>query len=52
VKPINDNETQVLIEEHIRERGWDIIDFTNTRQGNIPSLSYTKARCGQNRLFN
>jgi len=32
VKPINEDEAEILIEEHLRERGWDITDFTVTRK--------------------
>ena len=32
MKPINEAEAEVLIEEHLRERGWDITDFTVTRK--------------------
>jgi type I restriction enzyme R subunit len=29
---INEDEAELLIEEHLRERGWDITDFTITRK--------------------
>jgi type I restriction enzyme R subunit len=29
---INEDEAEILIEEHLRERGWDITDFTTTRK--------------------
>src|SRR3990172_7457632 len=29
---INEDEAEILIEEHLRERGWDIADFTVTRK--------------------
>jgi len=29
---INEDEAELLIEEHLRERGWDITDFTVTRK--------------------
>jgi len=32
LKPINEDEAEILIEEHLRERGWDITDFTTTRK--------------------
>lgn len=32
MKPINEDEAEILIEEHLRERGWDITDFTVTRK--------------------
>jgi len=32
LKPINEDEAEILIEEHLRERGWDIADFTTTRK--------------------
>lgn len=32
MKPINEDEAEILIEEHLRERGWNIADFTVTRK--------------------
>lgn len=32
MRPINEDESEVLIEEHLRERGWDVTDFTVTRK--------------------
>ena len=32
MKPINEDEAEILIEEHLRERGWDIADFIATRK--------------------
>ncbi len=32
MKPINEDEAEVLVEEHLRERGWAITDFTVTRK--------------------
>ena len=32
VRSINEDEAEILIEEHLRERGWDIADFTVTRK--------------------
>ncbi|MBW8042162.1 MAG: DEAD/DEAH box helicase [Planctomycetes bacterium] len=32
MKPHNEAEAEILIEEHLRERGWDITDFTVTRK--------------------
>jgi len=32
LKPISEDEAEILIEEHLRERGWDITDFTTTRK--------------------
>ena len=32
MRPINEDEAELLIEEHLRERGWDITDFTITRK--------------------
>jgi len=32
MRPINEDEAEILIEEHLRERGWDIADFTATRK--------------------
>lgn len=32
MKPINEDEAEVLIEEHLRQRGWDVTDFTVTRK--------------------
>jgi type I restriction enzyme R subunit len=32
VRSINEDEAEVLIEEHLRQRGWDITDFTVTRK--------------------
>lgn len=32
MKPINEDEAEILIEEHLRERGWEITDFTVTRK--------------------
>jgi type I restriction enzyme R subunit len=32
VKPINEDEAEILVEEHLRKRGWDITDFTVTRK--------------------
>ncbi len=29
---INEDEAEILLEEHLRERGWDIADFTCTRK--------------------
>jgi type I restriction enzyme R subunit len=31
-RPINEDEAELLIEEHLRERGWDLTDFTMTRK--------------------
>lgn len=31
-RPINEDEAELLIEAHLRERGWDITDFTVTRK--------------------
>lgn len=32
MNPINEDEAEILIEEHLRERGWDITDFAVTRK--------------------
>lgn len=32
MRPINEDEAEILIEDHLRERGWDISDFTITRK--------------------
>ena len=32
VRPINEDEAEILIEEHLRERGWSIADFDVTRK--------------------
>ncbi|MBU1487746.1 DEAD/DEAH box helicase family protein, partial [bacterium] len=32
MKKINEAEAEILFEEHLRERGWDIADFTVTRK--------------------
>ncbi len=32
MKPINEDEAEILIEEHLRERAWDITDLTVTRK--------------------
>jgi len=32
LRNINEDEAEILIEEHLRERGWDIADFTVTRK--------------------
>jgi len=32
MRPINEDEVEILIEEHLRERGWDIADFIATRK--------------------
>jgi len=32
LRPINEDEAEILIEDHLRERGWDISDFTITRK--------------------
>lgn len=32
MRGINEDEAELLIEEHLRERGWDITDFTVTRK--------------------
>jgi len=32
VRLINEDEAEILIEEHLRQRGWDITDFTLTRK--------------------
>ncbi|MGD0625234.1 MAG: restriction endonuclease subunit R, partial [Thermodesulfobacteriota bacterium] len=32
MKPINEDEAEILVEEHLRKRGWDITDFTVTRK--------------------
>lgn len=32
MRPINEDEAEILIEEHLRERGWNIADFTVTRK--------------------
>jgi type I restriction enzyme R subunit len=31
-RPINEDEAELLIEEHLRQRGWDVTDFTVTRK--------------------
>jgi len=31
-RPINEDEAELLIEEHLRERGWNLTDFTVTRK--------------------
>jgi len=31
-RPINEDEAELLIEEHLRERGWNLTDFTMTRK--------------------
>jgi type I restriction enzyme R subunit len=31
-RPINEDEAELLIENHLRERGWDVTDFTVTRK--------------------
>jgi len=31
VQKINEDEAELLIEAHLRERGWDVTDFTVTR---------------------
>lgn len=30
--PHNEDEAEILIEEHLRSRGWDLADFTITRK--------------------
>lgn len=32
MKPINEDEAEILIEEHLRARGWNITDFTISRK--------------------
>jgi len=32
VRPINEDEAEILVEKHLREQGWDITDFTATRK--------------------
>ncbi|MGD0480889.1 MAG: DEAD/DEAH box helicase family protein [Terracidiphilus sp.] len=32
MQKINEDEAELLIEEHLRERGWDVTDFTVTRK--------------------
>lgn len=32
MRSINEDEAEILIEEHLRERGWDVTDFTVTRK--------------------
>lgn len=32
MRPINEDEAEILIEEHLRERGWKITDFETTRK--------------------
>lgn len=32
MKPINEDEAEILIEEHLRSRGWDVTDFTVSRK--------------------
>lgn len=32
MRPINEDEAELLIEEHLRERGWSITDFSVTRK--------------------
>jgi len=32
VKPINEDEAEILIETHLRERGWDVTNFSITRK--------------------
>jgi len=32
VRPINEDEAEILIEEHLRQRGWDLTDFEATRK--------------------
>lgn len=32
MRPNNEDEAEILIEEHLRERGWDITDFNSTRK--------------------
>ena len=32
MKPLNEDEAELLIEEHLRERGWNITDFAVTRK--------------------
>lgn len=32
MKPINEDEAELLIEAHLSERGWDVTDFTVTRK--------------------
>jgi type I restriction enzyme R subunit len=31
-RPINEDEAELFIEEHLRQRGWDVTDFTITRK--------------------
>ena len=32
MRPINEDEAEVLFEEHLRERGWNLTDFRTTRK--------------------
>ncbi len=32
MKQINEDEAELLIEEHLRKQGWDVTDFTITRK--------------------
>jgi len=32
MRPINEDEAELIIEKHLQERGWDITDFTITRK--------------------
>ena len=32
MNPINEDEAEILIEEHLRQRGWDVANFTVTRK--------------------
>ena len=32
MQKINEDEAELLIEEHLRERGWNVTDFTVTRK--------------------
>ena len=32
MKAINEDEAELLVEEHLRERGWDLTNFTVTRK--------------------
>jgi type I restriction enzyme R subunit len=32
MRPINEDEAELLIEKHLRQRGWDVTDFTVTRK--------------------
>jgi len=32
MRDLNEDEIELLIEEHLRQQGWDITDFTKTRK--------------------